>query len=109
FSLRFTIPASDRMVTTTPVTDTEELANGMKRLTFAETKPLPTYLIAFAIGPLDIVEAAPIPANDVRDRPVPLRGVAVAGKGEQLKYALEHTGELVAIMEDYFQIPYPFQ
>ncbi len=109
YSLQFTIPEADRMVTTTPVTDTKMLDNGMQRLTFAETKPLPTYLIAFAIGPLDIVEADPIPPNDVRDRPVPLRGVAVKGKGEQMAYALEHTGELVAIMEEYFRIPYPFR
>ncbi|HEX7047640.1 MAG TPA: M1 family metallopeptidase [Gammaproteobacteria bacterium] len=109
YNLQFTIPESDKMVTTTPVTDTETLDSGMQQLTFAETKPLPTYLIAFAIGPLDIVEAAPIPPNDVRDRPVPLRGVAVQGKGEQMRYALEHTGELLAIMEEYFQIPYPFQ
>ncbi|HEX6929337.1 MAG TPA: M1 family metallopeptidase, partial [Gammaproteobacteria bacterium] len=109
YDLQFTIPETDRMVTTTPVTNTEALDNGMQKLTFAETKPLPTYLIAFAIGPLDIVEAAPIPANDVRDRPVPLRGVAVKGKGEQMRYALEHTGELVAIMEEYFRIPYPFR
>lgn len=109
FHLQFTIPESDRIVSTTPVTDTESPGNGMQQYTFAETKPLPTYLIAFAIGPLDIVEAAPIPPNAVRDRPIPLRGVAAKGKGEQMKYALEHTGELLAIMEDYFQIPYPFQ
>ncbi len=45
---------------------------GMKRIRFATTEPLPTYLVAMAVGPLDVVEAPPIPPNAVRTRPLPV-------------------------------------
>ncbi len=109
FNITFEIPASDRIVANTPIVEKKSIGDGMQQYTFEATKPLPTYLIAFAIGPLDIVEGPAIPANAVRDRPVPLRGVATKGKGPQLAYALEHTGEQVAILEDYFGIAYPYQ
>ena len=54
----------------------ESLPGGLQRLTYATTEPLPTYLIAFAVGPLDVIEHAPVPANDYRSAPLPLRGVA---------------------------------
>jgi alanyl aminopeptidase len=75
---------------------------------FATTAPLPSYLLAFAVGPLDVVEAPAVAPNATRDKPLPLRGVAVAGKGPRLAYALAHTGEIVDALERYFGIAYPF-
>lgn len=108
FDISYTVPASDKVVANTPETVSRELENGMVRHEFATTKPLPTYLIAFAIGPLDIVEHAAVPANEVRDRPIPLRGVTVKGKGDQIAYALENTAGILKALETYFQIPYPY-
>ncbi|MFT5208727.1 MAG: alanyl aminopeptidase [Flavobacterium sp.] len=87
----------------------EELDGGLKRITFATTKVLPTYLIAFAVGPFDIVEGADIKASKNRDTIIPLRGVAVKGKGEKLEYALAHTEEIVLALETYFDYPYPYE
>ena len=84
------------------------LADGMKRVQFATTEPMPTYLIAWAVGPLDVVEAAPIAANPVRATPVPLRGVAIRGRGEELAYALTHTPDALSTLETYFGTPYPY-
>ena len=75
---------------------------------FQTTPPLPTYLIAWAVGPLDVVEALPIPASALRSRPIPLRGVAVNGKGGELTYALERTPKILSALEDYFGTPYPY-
>lgn len=80
----------------------------LARITFATTAPLPSYLLAFAVGPLDVVNAPPIPPNAVRKRPVPLRGVAAAGRGKEMAYALAHTGEVLAALETYLGIEYPF-
>jgi alanyl aminopeptidase len=85
-----------------------EIVDGMKVVRFAPTKPLPTYLIAFAVGDLDVVEWADLPPTDVRPRPLPLRGIAVKGKGEQLAYALEGTKAIVTALESYFGTPYPW-
>lgn len=87
----------------------EETPDGaFKRVRFATTEKLPTYLIAFAVGPLDIVEAPPIPPNAVRKTPIPLRGAAVRGRGAQLAEALKEHARLVAELEAYFRIPYPY-
>jgi len=108
FDITLTGKADHELAGNTLPVDTQELPEGMKRVRLATTPPLPTYLIAFAVGPLDVVEADPIPANDIRDRPVPFRGLAVKGKGEQLAYALEHTPAQLAWLEEYFDMPYAY-
>jgi alanyl aminopeptidase len=92
----------------TPVIREELLEDGFKRLTFATTPPLPSYLLAFAVGELDVVEYEDIPATAVRERPIPLKGVATKGKGQKLGYALKHTAALLTTLEEYFGIPYPY-
>lgn len=109
FEFTLTVRAADRALFNTPEVDRQELPGEMVRVRFAPTRPLPTYLVAMAVGPLDVVEHAPIAANDVRSRPLPFRGVATRGKAAQLSYAMEHTGALVHALEAYFGIPYPYE
>ncbi|MEM7606835.1 MAG: M1 family metallopeptidase [Myxococcota bacterium] len=109
FTFTLTVPESHRAFFNTPSVDSADAGDGMKRVRFAPTRPLPTYLIAMAVGPFDVVEHAAIEPNDVRSRPLPFRGIATAGKGEQLAFAMEHTGAIVAALERYFGIPYPYE
>jgi len=76
---------------------------------FLEGPPLPTYLVAFAVGPLDFAYAHDVRANGLRHRRLGLRGIATEGHGEQLGYTLAHAGEIVTTLEQYFGIPYPFE
>lgn len=108
FDITVTTSADNRVISTTPEVSADTLADGQIRHRFAKTQPLPTYLIAFAVGPLDIVEYESIGATAVRDRPIPLRGVAARGKGERLNYALKDTAQLVTTLEEYFGTPYPY-
>jgi alanyl aminopeptidase len=89
-------------------TDEVALDNDLKRISYTTTKPLPTYLVAFAVGPLDVVEWTAIPPSAHRDRPIPLRGLAVRGQGKRMTWALENTAELLQWLEDYFAIEYPY-
>ncbi|MGD8636854.1 MAG: M1 family peptidase, partial [Gammaproteobacteria bacterium] len=67
----------------------EELTeNDLKRVRFEKTPPLPSYLVAFAVGPLDVVEGPPVPPGPWREQSVRVRGVAAKGKGGALDYAL---------------------
>lgn len=91
------------------VTSEQELGDGWKKVSFAQTKPLPTYLVAFAVGDFDVVEWQDIPATDIRDNPIPLRGIAAKGKGQQLNYALENTKDILINLEQYFEIPFPYE
>jgi cytosol alanyl aminopeptidase len=86
----------------------ELLDGGLKRVRFATTEPLPTYLLAWAVGPLDVVQSEPVPPNAVRQRPLALRGAAVRGRGRELAYALAHTAPALAELEAYFGIEYPY-
>jgi alanyl aminopeptidase len=109
FDVTLTIPADQIAAANTPVDRTIKLAQGLQRISFTPTPPLPTYLVAWAVGPLDVVVGPTIPPSEGRPFPVPLRGIAARGHGSELSYALERTGEFVAALEDYFGIPYPYQ
>jgi len=108
FSISVTTRAAYRALSNTRVIGTEALPDEMQRLRYATTEPLPTYLIAFAVGPLDVVEYAPVPANEFRETPLPLRGVAARNQGERLEYALANTAAIVTDLEGYFGRAYPF-
>ncbi|MBX3273200.1 MAG: M1 family metallopeptidase [Sandaracinaceae bacterium] len=107
FDLTLSVSPAHEAIANTLVVSTERV-EGMKEVRFAETLPLPTYLVAMAVGPLDVVEHAPIPPSSVRSRPLPFRGVAARGRGPRLAYALEHTAALLAWLEEYFGIEYPY-
>jgi alanyl aminopeptidase len=108
FDIRLTVPEAHAAITNTPERSVEHHADGSKTLTYATTKALPTYLIAFAVGPFDVVEWEAIPADGHRDRAIPLRGITTRGKGDEIHFALENTAPIVLEMEDYFDTPYPY-
>jgi len=78
------------------------------RVHFAQTLALPSYLVAFAVGPFDIVPAPDAPPNEVRKRPLPIRAITTKGRGHEVAYALAHTGEILATLEKYFGLEYPY-
>lgn len=108
FDISLTVPEEFVAVTNTPQVGESSNGDGSKTLEFATTKPLPTYLIAFAVGPFDVVEWEPVAASSLREQALPLRGITTRGKGEQIHYALEHTADIVLELEAYFDTPYPY-
>lgn len=109
FDLKLITRADDVVVTTTPEVSSETLDDGFVRRVYATTPPLPTYLLAFAVGPYDLVDFGMIPPNSIRDREVRLRGIAAKGLGDRLQYALENTNGLLTKLEEYFGSPYPYR
>ncbi|WP_154222448.1 M1 family metallopeptidase [Marinicella rhabdoformis] len=110
FDVSITVPAEMHAIANTLMVKKDLVADkaGYAKATYATTEPLPTYLLAFAVGEFDVVEWADLPTNEVRDRPVPLRGIATKGKGKDFEYALSHTQEILEVIERYFEIPYPY-
>lgn len=108
FDIRLTVPSAHSAITNTPQLSEFNNPDGTKTITFARTRPLPSYLVAFAVGPFDIVQWQAIPENNLRKIPIPLRGITTKGKGEQIKYALQNTAAIVEQMENYFDTPYPY-
>ena len=109
FTLSITSPEGNVAVSNTPKLSETPMEGGLIKHQFAQTRPLPTYLIAFAVGPYDVVEYGDLPPNDVRSRPVALRGLAARGEGKRLAYALNNTDGLLSALEGYFGLEYPYE
>ncbi len=109
YNITMTVRTAHSAISNAPAVNTDLLPGDMKRVQFATTKPLPTYLIALLAGPFDVVEWEPVGKSAVRDRVIPLRGIAAKGKGRQMTYALKNTAGLLLTLEDYFGIAYPFE
>ncbi|MEM1401899.1 MAG: M1 family metallopeptidase [Pseudomonadota bacterium] len=109
FNMRLAIPEGNTVIANTPETGRESTEGGMERITFAPTRPMSTYLLSLAAGPFDVVERPPLPANRWRKDPVPLRGIARRGRGDDLKHILDVTPEMLAVFEEALQQPYPYK
>jgi puromycin-sensitive aminopeptidase len=77
-----------------------DLGNGKRQVTFADTIRMSTYLVAFVVGPFDVTDAVDVDG-------VPLRVVAVRGKGHLGDWALEAGAHSLRFFRDYFGLPYP--
>ncbi|MEM7433976.1 MAG: M1 family metallopeptidase [Myxococcota bacterium] len=109
FDVTLVVPSGIVAAGNTPVEATAALPDGRQEVRFRTTAPLPTYLIAWAVGPLDVVPGESIPPSEIRPRPIPFRGIAAKGQGPRLSYALDHTSDLLEVLESYFAIPYPYR
>ena len=99
-------PGSNVVVANTPETSATEIADrpGWWRHEFSETKPLASYLVALAVGPFDVVEGGTAGRNHT-----PLRYVTPRGRGAEARYAAAVTPKLLELLEEYFDMPYPFE
>ncbi|MGH7057142.1 MAG: M1 family metallopeptidase [Acetobacteraceae bacterium] len=107
-TLSLTIPDADRAVANSARVSEERGPGGWKTLTFAPTKPLPTYLYAWVVGPWDIVQGPTIPPSRWRSEPVPVRGIATHGNGPRLQRALAMAPGIIEAEESYYGFGYPF-
>src|SRR5262249_35792874 len=78
-------------------------ADGMKRVELAESKPLPSYLVAFVVGPFEVIDGGV--AGRVK---TPIRFVIPKGRSGELGWAKQVTPRVVAALEDYFDMDYPY-
>jgi alanyl aminopeptidase len=98
------VKSGDKAFANTPqVSETSE-PNDMKTVVFAPTKPLPSYLVAFAVGPFDVVDAGEVASNHIA-----VRILTPKGKSNEAKYAAQITGTLIERLQTYFGIPYPYE
>ena len=88
----------------TPAVLEKDEPDGMKRVVFAETKPLPSYLVALGVGPLEAVDAGVAGKNKTA-----LRVLVPRGRKDHARYAAATIPELLGLLEEYFGIPYPYE
>jgi puromycin-sensitive aminopeptidase len=78
----------------------DDLGDGRRRITFAETMRMSTYLVAVVVGPYQLTEPKVVDG-------VPLRIAAVPGKLHLAGYAEEVAEHALRFLSTYFDIPYP--
>ena len=74
----------------------------LKTVRFAQTAPLPSYLIAFGVGPFETVEGGKSKGG------APVRIVVTRGKKAWARYSAQSSPKLLSIEEDYFGVPYRY-
>lgn len=102
WQLTLHVRKNDAAFANTPQLSEADEADGMKAVKFKESKPLPSYLVAFAAGPFEIVDAGKLGRT-------PLRVITPRGKTADAKYAAHAIPELLKLLEDYFGTPYPYE
>ncbi|HYJ31917.1 MAG TPA: M1 family metallopeptidase [Candidatus Binatia bacterium] len=100
WQVTLSIPDGQEAVSNTPV-EKDTRAGGVRTLVFGKTKPLPSYLIAMAVGPLEFV-----PISGLR---VPGRVVVPQGSKALASTAATMTPPLFDALERWFGIPYPYE
>ncbi len=109
FKISITTFDGDLAISNGPVEETISNDDGSTTYVFAETRPVATYLLSLAVGPFEVVEIDDLPPNAVRDRPLPVRGIARRGKGDELAYVLSITPDYVRLFEEQFGLEFPYQ
>jgi alanyl aminopeptidase len=103
WKLTLDVPKQLTAVSNTPQVSEVALDDTMKRVEFARTKPLPTYLVAFGVGPFDIVDAGKTKSG------TPVRIVTLANRAADAAYAAKTAPRLLELEEEWFGIPYPYE
>jgi len=104
WTMKLEVPKDQLAFANTPQTAEAPSASGWKTVSFATSKPLPSYLVAFAVGPFEVVDAGKAGQNQV-----PVRIIVPKGKTAETAYAVKTTAEVVNRLEKYFGIPYPYE
>jgi alanyl aminopeptidase len=99
YQLTATVPSQYEVLFNTPV-EKQTDADGWKTVTFARSKPLPSYLLAIAVGAFELT---PVPGTSI-----PTRIVTVKGQSGLTGVAVEQTPKVLAGLEKYFDAKYPF-
>jgi alanyl aminopeptidase len=102
WQLTLDVPKDQIAVSNTPITSDTPLDATHRRVEFAQTRPLPSYLIAFGVGPYDVVDAGKAKSG------LALRVFAPRGKAKEAAYLASSMPRIVDILEAWFAIPYPY-
>jgi alanyl aminopeptidase len=102
WELSVRVPRGEKAFSNGRETNENDEPDGSKLIRFAATEPLPTELVAFAVGPFDIYQAPSVAGIP------PMRVITPKGHGAEGKTAAEVAIKLLPKLEAYTGISYPF-
>ncbi len=102
--LALEVPKDLVAVANTPIVKSEPFGDDgkRKRVEFAPTKPLPSYLLAFGVGPFETVDAGATTGG------TPIHILALKGRAADAAWAAKTAPKILELEEDFFGMPYPY-
>ena len=100
FDVSAVVPANQMAVSNMPAASEEPLGGGKKRVRFATSPKMSSYLLFLGVGDFERL-------SEVASDGTEIGIVSPAGSGETARYALNVTKPLMAYYADYFGVPYP--
>jgi cytosol alanyl aminopeptidase len=104
WQLTLRVPRVLTAVSNTPVVSELDTGDGMKTVRFAQTRPLPSYLIAFAVGPWQMVDLGRVGTN-----PTPMRFIVPRGRLADAAFVAHAYPRIFERLERWFGIGYAYQ
>lgn len=105
FNLSIEIPADQVALSNMPEKETTKVGNDKKLVTFETTPIMSTYLLAWAVGDFEYVEA--FTERKYGGKQLPVRVYTTRGLKEQGRWALEHAPKIIDYFSEQFGIDYP--
>jgi aminopeptidase N len=100
YEVRITTPRGTLALGNSPESSTTDGPDGLVEHTFQPTPPLPSYLVAFAVGDFDFAEG--------QKAPFAIRVATTKGRASLAALALDDAEGLVTKLGEYFDLPYPY-
>ncbi|MBV9990759.1 MAG: M1 family metallopeptidase [Alphaproteobacteria bacterium] len=99
FTLAATVPADQMAVANTPIVSTAPVGKGLKRVVFAASPKMSSYLLFFGLGDFERVSR--------KVNGVDIGIIVKRGDTDKAKYALDAASQILPYYEDYFGMKYP--
>lgn len=105
FDFQIEIPEDQVALSNMPVKDISKSRDGFVNVSFERTPIMSTYLLAWAVGDFEYVEAHT--ERRYNGKQIPVRVYTTRGLKEQGRFALEHAPKTIDLFSDSFGIEYP--
>lgn len=105
FDFAIEIPDDQVALSNMPVKETTPVDGGKKLVSFERSPIMSTYLLAWAVGDFEYIEA--FTDREYNGKKTPVRVYTTRGLKEQGRWALEHAPKIIDYFSEQFEIDYP--
>jgi len=105
FDFDIEIPEDQVALSNMPVKSATKTGNGLQVVSFERSPVMSTYLLAWAVGDFEYIEA--FTDRKYNGKQIPVRVYTTRGLKEQGRFALEHAPKTIDLFSESFGIDYP--
>ncbi|KAK4674907.1 hypothetical protein QC764_503000 [Podospora pseudoanserina] len=105
FDFAIEIPDDQVALSNMPVKETKPATQGKKLVSFERSPIMSTYLLAWAVGDFEHIEA--FTDREYNGKKIPVRVYTTRGLKEQGQWALQHAPKIIDYFSERFEIDYP--